>query len=121
MLADTVTPLYLILGILAMAGVTFLTRITPIILPKKLLDLPLLLAINKGLPLAVMTLLILASLSWGDIKQQQLGISNLLISQILALCMVLISYHFWKQLFVSMLIGIASLNGFLWLINQFFS
>lgn len=110
---------YLFFGILAMAGVTFLTRITPVILPKKLLDMPLLLAINKGLPLAVMTLLILASLTWLD-KTGHFIISQLLICQILALIVVLASYHFWKQLFVSMIIGIASLNGFLWVANQMF-
>ena len=52
---------YLIAATFAMALVTFLTRLTPIILPKRLLDAPLLLAVNKALPLSVMTLLILTS------------------------------------------------------------
>ena len=115
---------YLIAATFAMALVTLLTRITPIILPKRLLDAPLLLAVNKALPLSVMTLLILTSLHW----QQQpkpmpngmsmsLGLSPLLVAEILALLVVLLSYHWKKQLMLSMLVGIASLNGFLWLLN----
>ncbi|QQU05726.1 AzlD domain-containing protein [Moraxella osloensis] len=115
---------YLIAATFAMALVTFLTRLTPIILPKRLLDAPLLLAVNKALPLSVMTLLILTSLHW----QQQpkpmpnpmivsLGLSPLLAAEILALLVVLLSYHWKKQLLLSMLVGIASLNGFLWGLN----
>ena len=113
---------YLVAATFAMALVTLLTRITPIILPKRLLDAPLLLAVNKALPLSVMTLLILTSLHW----QQQpkpmsmsmsLGLSPLLVAEILALIVVLLSYHWKKQLLLSMLVGIASLNGFLWVLN----
>lgn len=115
---------YLIAATFAMALVTLLTRLTPIILPKRLLDAPLLLAVNKALPLSVMTLLILTSLHW----QQQpkpmsmsmsmsLGLSPLLVAEILALIVVLVSYHWKKQLLLSMLVGIASLNGFLWGLN----
>ena len=115
---------YLVAAIFTMALVTFLTRLTPIILPKRLLDAPLLLAVNKALPLSVMTLLILTSLHW----QQQpkampnamslgLGLSPLLVAEILALLVVLFSYHWKKQLLLSMLVGIASLNGFLWGLN----
>lgn len=115
---------YLVAATFAMALVTLLTRITPIILPKRLLDAPLLLAVNKALPLSVMTLLILTSLHW----QQQpkpmsmsmsmsLGLSPLLVAEILALLVVLLSYHWKKQLLLSMLVGIASLNGFLWGLN----
>lgn len=99
-----------------MALVTFLTRIIPLILPKKLLGSPLFHAVNVGLPLAVMSLLILTSLAWFD--KQQLSVSPLLLAQILALVMVLISYYLWKQLFVSMIIDIASLNGFLYVLTK---
>ena len=112
---------YLIAATFAMALVTFLTRITPIILPKRLLDAPLLLAVNKALPLSVMTLLILTSLHWQQPKpmsmSMSLGLSPLLVAEILALLVVLLSYHWKKQLLLSMLVGIASLNGFLWLLN----
>ena len=114
---------YLIAATFAMALVTLLTRLTPIILPKRLLDAPLLLAVNKALPLSVMTLLILTSLHWQQPKAMpnamivSLGLSPLLVAEILALIVVLLSYHWKKQLLLSMLVGIASLNGFLWLLN----
>jgi branched-subunit amino acid transport protein AzlD len=114
---------YLVAATFAMALVTFLTRLTPIILPKRLLDAPLLLAVNKALPLSVMTLLILTSLHWQQPKpmpnamSMSLGLSPLLVAEILALVVVLLSYHWKKQLLLSMLVGIASLNGFLWLLN----
>ena len=114
---------YLVAATFAMALVTFLTRITPIILPKRLLDAPLLLAVNKALPLSVMTLLILTSLHWQQPKpmpnamSMSLGLSPLLVAEILALLVVLLSYHWKKQLLLSMLVGIASLNGFLWVLN----
>lgn len=114
---------YLIAATFAMALVTFLTRLTPIILPKRLLDAPLLLAVNKALPLSVMTLLILTSLHWQQPKpipnamNMSLGLSPLLVAEILALLVVLLSYHWKKQLLLSMLVGIASLNGFLWGLN----
>lgn len=108
---------YLWLAILVMAIVTFIIRLMPTFLPSKMLNSPMLLAINQGLPLAVMTLLILSSLKWLDNGSFQL--SPLLIAQILALIVVLVSYHLFKQLFVSMIIGIASLNGFLFLLKSF--
>lgn len=111
---------YLVAATFAMALVTFLTRITPIILPKRLLDAPLLLAVNKALPLSVMTLLILTSLHWQPQPKpmsMSLGLSPLLVAEILALIVVLLSYHWKKQLLLSMLVGIASLNGFLWGLN----
>ena len=114
---------YLIAATFAMALVTFLTRLTPLILPKRLLDAPLLLAVNKALPLSVMTLLILTSLHWQQPKplpnamSMSLGLSPLLVAEILALLVVLLSYHWKKQLLLSMLVGIASLNGFLWGLN----
>ena len=114
---------YLIAATFAMALVTLLTRLTPIILPKRLLDAPLLLAVNKALPLSVMTLLILTSLHWQQPKPMpnamsvSLGLSPLLVAEILALIVVLLSYHWKKQLLLSMLVGIASLNGFLWGLN----
>ena len=114
---------YLVAATFAMALVTLLTRLTPIILPKRLLDVPLLLAVNKALPLSVMTLLILTSLHWQQPKAMpnamivSLGLSPLLVAEILALLVVLLSYHWKKQLLLSMLVGIACLNGFLWLLN----
>lgn len=111
--------LYLILATLSMAAVTFATRITPTILPKKLLNAPLFVAINQALPLAVMTLLILSSLQWHsptDNANPAFGLSTMLIAQLLSLGVVLISYHIFRQLLISMVIGIACLNGFLYVL-----
>ncbi|ELA08400.1 hypothetical protein MOMA_07561 [Moraxella macacae 0408225] len=104
--------LYFIVAIFSMASVTFIIRFMPTFLPKKLLNSPLLLAVNKALPLAVMILLILTSLAWLD-NNQQFNPSKLLIAQILALIFVLISYHMFRQLFVSMIVGIVCINLFL--------
>ena len=109
-------PIYLLSAIFAMAGVTLLTRLTPIILPKRLLDAPLLLAVNKALPLSVMTLLILTSLHWQQ-GNQNMTLSPLLVAEILALIVVMISYHWKKHLLLSMIVGIASINGFLWILG----
>ena len=111
-----ITPTYLVLAILVMALITFFTRITPVVLPKRWLDSAVFHAVNQGLPLAVMVLLVLTSLTWLD-HQQHFYVSKLLVAQIFALLTVLISYHCFKQLFVSMIIGIASLNLFLYFLN----
>lgn len=105
--------IYLVSAIAAMAGVTLLTRCLPTLLPRRLLDAPLLIAVNKALPLSVMTLLIMTSLPWQQ-RQQLVTLSPLLVAEILALVVVLFSYHLKKQLLLSMLIGIISVNGLLW-------
>lgn len=109
------TTLYFVTAIVVMAVITLVIRLMPTFLPKRTLNSPLLLAVNQGLPLAVMSLLILSSLAWTD--NGHVALSPLLLSQILALVIVLLSYHFYRQLLVSMVIGIASLNGFLYLLG----
>nr|WP_317198968.1 AzlD domain-containing protein [uncultured Psychrobacter sp.] len=112
------TSSYLILATLAMAAVTFVTRALPVLIPKKVLDTPWLHRLNESLPLSVMVLLILTSLSY-----QELSLStrlnsaemHLLLAQIGALTAVLFIYHISRQLLVSMLVGIATINGLLWL------
>lgn len=113
---------YLILATFAMAAVTFVTRALPALIPKKLLDTPWLHRLNESLPLSVMVLLILTSLSY-----QNLSVTNgmhsaelhLLMAQIGALLLVLLIYHISRQLLVSMVVGIAAINGLLWLFTQF--
>ena len=109
---------YLIAATMAMAAVTFLTRATPALIPKKLLDTPWLHRLNESLPLSVLTLLILTSLSYQGLT---LSFSNpnsqLLAAQIIALLLVLLVYHISRQLLVSMVVGIAALNGVLWLFS----
>ena len=117
---------YLIFATLAMAAVTFITRALPALIPKKLLDTPWLHRLNESLPLSVMVLLILTSLSYQGLSgntglQASLNSAevHLLMAQIGALLLVLIIYHLSRQLLVSMIVGIAAINGFLWLFTRF--
>lgn len=113
---------YLIIATFAMAGVTFITRAIPALIPQKLLDRPWLHRLNESLPLSVLVLLVLTSLAYQnlsvsiDLNSPEL---HLLLSQIGALTLVLIIYHVSRQLLVSMVVGIAVLNGLLWLFNRF--
>ena len=113
---------YLIFATFAMAAVTFITRALPALIPKKILDTPWLHRLNESLPLSVMVLLILTSLSYQDLSQST-GINSaeihLLMAQIGALLLVLFVYHISRQLLVSMVVGIATINGLLWLFNAF--
>ena len=117
---------YLIFATLAMAAVTFITRALPALIPKKLLDTPWLHRLNESLPLSVMVLLIFTSLSYQGLSgntglQASLNSAevHLLMAQIGALLLVLIIYHLSRQLLVSMIVGIAAINGFLWLFTHF--
>ena len=109
---------YLIFATFAMAAVTFITRALPALIPKKLLDTPWLHRLNESLPLSVMVLLILTSLSYqglsGNASLNSAEV-HLLMAQIGALLSVLVVYHLSRQLLVSMIVGIAAINGFLWL------
>lgn len=112
---------YLIMAILAMSAVTFITRALPALIPKKLLDTPWLHRLNESLPLSVLVLLVLTSLSYQDVTLPwSLADNNwqLLLAQLGALGVVLLVYHLSKQLLVSMVLGIAAINGFLWLFSQ---
>ncbi|MBO1517545.1 AzlD domain-containing protein [Psychrobacter celer] len=113
---------YLILATFAMAAVTFVTRALPALIPKKLLDTPWLHRLNESLPLSVMVLLILTSLSYQNLSVttgMHSAELHLLMAQIGALLLVLLVYHISRQLLVSMVVGIATINGLLWLFTQF--
>lgn len=116
------TSSYLILATLAMAGVTFITRALPALIPRRLLNTPWLHRLNESLPLSVMVLLILTSLSYQDLSSTT-GLHSaelqLLLAQVGALLLTLVAYHISRQLLVSMIAGIASLNGLLWLFTNF--
>jgi len=117
---------YLILATFAMAAVTFITRALPALIPKKLLDTPWLHRLNESLPLSVMVLLILTSLSYQGLSDNagfQAGLNSaevhLFMAQIGALLLVVVVYHLSRQLLISMIVGIAAINGFLWLFPHF--
>lgn len=116
------TSSYLIIATLAMAAVTFVTRALPALIPKKVLDTPWLHRLNESLPLSVMVLLILTSLSYQDLSANIALNSaelHLLLAQIGALLLVLVVYHISRQLLISMIVGIAAINGFIWLFSTF--
>lgn len=115
------TSSYLLAATFAMAGVTFITRAIPALIPKKVLDTPWLHRLNESLPLSVMVLLILTSLSYQDLSTSTSLSSaelHLLLAQIGALILVFVIYHFSRQLLVSMVVGIAALNGLLWVFSH---
>jgi branched-subunit amino acid transport protein len=112
---------YLVFATLAMAGVTFITRAIPALIPQKLLDKPWLHRLNESLPLSVLVLLILTSLAYQDLTVATSLNSpelHLLLAQIGALLLVLLIYHISRQLLVSMIVGIAAINGLLWLFSS---
>ncbi len=115
---------YLILATFAMAAVTFITRAIPTLIPKKILDTPWLHRLNESLPLSVMVLLILTSLAYQDLSLTHNLASpevHLVLAQLGALALVLLIYHLSKQLLVSMVVGIAALNGLLWAFDALFA
>ena len=115
---------YLIFATLAMALVTFITRALPALIPRKILDTPWLHRLNESLPLSVMVLLIFTSLSYSGLSSNT-ALSDtelhLLMAQVGALCLVLFVYHISRQLLVSMVVGIAAINGLFWLFGRFLS
>lgn len=116
------TSSYLIAATFAMAAVTFITRAIPALIPQKMLDKPWLHRLNESLPLSVLVLLILTSLTYQDLTLTT-GFNSvelhLLLAQIGALLLVLLVYHLSRQLLISMIVGIAAINGLLWLLSMF--
>ena len=113
---------YLILATLAMAAVTFITRAIPALIPQKMLDKPWLHRLNESLPLSVLVLLILTSLAYQELSfttHLSDAALHLLLAQIGALALVLLVYHISRQLLISMIVGIAAINGLLWVFEYF--
>lgn len=110
---------YLILATLVMATVTFITRALPAVTPQKILDKPWLHRLNESLPLSVMVLLIIVSLTYPDsLINWRDPDMHLLIAQIISLLTVLLIYHITRQLLIGMVTGIAMVNLMLWIIDK---
>ncbi|AUZ05992.1 MULTISPECIES: AzlD domain-containing protein [Vitreoscilla] len=104
-----------LIALLCMSALTFFLRAAPTLLPRKILESRWLSALNFALPLSVMVVLILASLSFNNaIKTQEW---TFLISQIMALVLVLLIYMRSRNVLVAMVVGVASLNGLLYLLT----
>ncbi|GAA5094727.1 AzlD domain-containing protein [Wohlfahrtiimonas larvae] len=106
------TPLLLI-GIILMGMITLILRAFPTIVPQRLLRQRWLLALNFALPMAVMTILIMASL---NLFTEQFTMTRFS-AEIIALVFVLLSYIRWRNVFISLAVGIGSLNGLLILLQ----
>lgn len=118
-MTPTMTNRYLIYATLAMALVTFIIRAIPALIPSRYLDTPWLHRLNERLPLTVLVLLIVTSLSYqGILADWQLVTDHdnvpMLLAQLAAITIVLVVYHFSRQLLISMIAGIAVLNALLW-------
>lgn len=99
----------ILISIASMGIITFILRALPTIVPKEWLESFLLKLLNFALPMSVMMVLILSSIS---IDLQALDFIRIF-AEIGALLVVLGSYIFWRNVFVSVILGVASLNGFL--------
>lgn len=106
------TPLLLI-GIVLMGIITLILRAFPTLVPQRLLRQRWLLALNFALPMAVMTILIMASL---NLFSEQFTATQLT-AEVIALVFVLLSYIRWNNVFISLAVGIGSLNGLLILLQ----
>lgn len=103
----------IILMFIALLLGTQINRFLPLFLPKKFLTHPVLQKLNQFLPLVIMLLLVLSSLAFSKLEEGY----SLLIAQITALIMVIISYHKFKNVLLSIVFGIACLNSVLFLLN----
>ena len=106
------TPLLLI-GIVLMGIITLILRAFPTLVPQRLLRQRWLLALNFALHMAVMTILIMASL---NLFSEQFTATRLT-AEVIALVFVLLSYIRWNNVFISLAVGIGSLNGLLILLQ----
>ncbi|WP_051396272.1 AzlD domain-containing protein [Ignatzschineria larvae DSM 13226] len=103
----------LLIAILLMGLITFLLRAFPTFVPKKVLDSYLLRYLNYALPLSVMAILIIHSM---EIDFAAIN-GALLLAKVGALAFVLGSYIRWRNVFLSVIIGVVALNGLIYLIE----
>lgn len=103
----------LLVGILIMGIITLIQRAFPLLVPQRLLRQRWLLALNYALPMAVMTILIMASVSLFSDKFTIVRFS----AEIVALIFVLLSYIRWGNVFISLAVGIGTLNAILYLLQ----
>lgn len=103
-------------AIFMMGLITYLLRAFPTLVPERLLQSPILRTFNYALPMSVMMVLILASL--GIINSSGGVTWSAVIAKAMALLIVLLSYIRFRNVFVSVIIGVASVNGFLYLFDN---
>lgn len=105
----------LLISIVAMGVITLVLRAFPTFVPRRILNSHLLRYLNYALPLSVMTVLIVHSMG---INYENFE-TTMILSKVGALLLVLLSYIWIKNVFLSVIIGVASLNGLLYLWQLF--
>jgi|SRR5690625_3253009 len=104
---------FFIITLIAVTLSTFFLRAAPILLPRKWLHSPLLRALNRYLPLCVMVVLVLNTFTGFEAP-----IIKRMTAQFFALLFVLVSYIRLKNVLLSMIIGVSSLNGLIFLLDK---
>lgn len=107
----------ILVSIVAMGVITFILRAFPLIVPRRILTSRYLKSLNVAFPISVMMLLILDSLG----VELHAFVPVVITCKLMALVVVFFSYYFWRNVFVSIIIGVAALNLFLWLSQSLFN
>ncbi|MEQ4619174.1 MAG: AzlD domain-containing protein [Corticimicrobacter sp.] len=100
---------YLWPALAIMSALTILLRLLPLATQRFLGNNRAIDALNRTLPLAIMVILTLASLKGGGNEPMRLG------AELLALGLVALSYLRWRNTLLSVVLGVAALNGVLWM------
>jgi len=95
--------------LLATACTTFFLRAAPVLIPRRWLASPLLQALNRFLPLCVMVILVANTFT-----RLEGPLLKPFAAQLLALVIVLLSYIRFKNVLLSMILGVGSLNALLY-------
>lgn len=104
---------YIIAMFIALLIGVQINRFLPLFLPQKFLTHPILQKLNQILPLVIMVLLVLTSLSFPHTGGSYLKLS----AQVIALVIVILSYRWLKNVLISIALGILSLNSILFLFH----
>ena len=94
---------YILLAIGTAAAITLMLRALPFVLKNAIKDSPLLLALNRWMPLGIMVILVVYCLAAIDLADSQLATAQL------AACLVTFLMHRWRHnLFLSIAAGTGS-------------
>lgn len=107
---ETINIIYMLIALIL--G-TQICRFIPLILPKAVISHPILQKLNRILPLIIMILLVLTSLS---LPKAGMGYT-LFLAQIFALITVILSYHWFKNILISVSLGVLNVNLLIWLLG----
>lgn len=92
---------------IGMAAASMMSRLLPLVLPARWLQQNWLHYLNQGLPLSIMVILLCSSLSVPALDAAHLGD---LFLEITALFIVLVSYIWRRNILLSVMVGIISIN-----------